>query len=334
MTKRSSHLKCSRTVKDDEFYSRIEDIREELQHYEIELRGSKIYCNCDDYTKSQFYSYFKDRFIELDLVSVDCTEHSISRTPIHANLQISNGKIVETIRPLAGDGDFASDECKRLMAECDIVCTNPPFSLLRKYFAQVKDSGKLFLISCTINLCSTSEVGKFLIDGSVRYGLNRMKRFDTPEGDAIGNNCSWITNMVSTARKALIPLSNKPHRSYRKFHNYDAISVNSMKDIPDNYYGVIGAPLTFVLKDNQVQFKILGFTDGRVYDNVAPLFRYGDGLFHKVGNPAVKFTSLNSTPTILEEKMPDGNYYTAVGVAGYLKSVYKRVLIKRIEPNG
>lgn len=127
---RNKKLHAARRKKDDEFYTRREDIDRELAHYEDQLRGQIVYCNCDDPDKSQFVAYFRDNFTRLGLKKLIATHFATEAGSAKKLVKTADS---EEITLLSGNGDFRSQECLDLLDECDIVVTNPPFSLFREF---------------------------------------------------------------------------------------------------------------------------------------------------------------------------------------------------------
>lgn len=125
----NKNLQNAKKAKNDEFYTRYEDIEKEITHYKDHLKGKWIYSPCDDYRWSNFKVYFKEHFEELGLKHYTCTCYDIGDGAWRYDYDGVN----ETITKLEGNGDFRSEECTRIKNECDIVVTNPPFSLFREF---------------------------------------------------------------------------------------------------------------------------------------------------------------------------------------------------------
>ena len=138
MAKNNTNLSKARKAKNDEFYTRYEDIENEVQHYADELKGQWIYCPCDDYEWSNFVKYFKDNFSRYELKHMTATHIHMDGTPSE---RYDYDGVNETITMLTGNGDFRSEECTKIKNECDIVITNPPFSLFRQFINWLKDEG-------------------------------------------------------------------------------------------------------------------------------------------------------------------------------------------------
>lgn len=164
------------------------------------------------------------------------------------------------IKPLKGDGDFRSQECIELLKEVDIVVTNPPFSLFREYLAQLVDYDKKFLILGNINTISYKESFELIKANKLWLGYNTVRHFKKPNGTMYETaRTFWYTNLEITKRQEELILYKKYiPKDYPKFENYNAINVNKTKDIPMDYKGAMGVPITFVNKYNPDQFEIIG----------------------------------------------------------------------------
>ena len=138
MKRNNSNLHKARKAKNDEFYTRYEDIENEVQHYADELKGQWIYCPCDDYEWSNFVKYFKDNFNRFQLKRLTATHIHMDGTPSE---RYDYDGVNETITMLTGNGDFRSEECTKIKNDADIVITNPPFSLFRQFINWLKDEG-------------------------------------------------------------------------------------------------------------------------------------------------------------------------------------------------
>ena len=138
MVNRNEHLHKAKKAKNDEFYTRYVDIEKELSHYKDQLQGKWIYSPCDDYRWSNFPKYFKDNFKDLNLKHYTSTCYDIGEGAWRYDY---DGE-TETITQLEGNGDFQSEECTQIMKDCDIVITNPPFSLFRQFIKWLNYDGE------------------------------------------------------------------------------------------------------------------------------------------------------------------------------------------------
>lgn len=294
MCAKNGQLGKAKRDKKDEFYTQLCDIERELVHYKEHFRGKTVLCNCDDPRVSNFFHYFSYNFEFLGLkklISVcyknqdrDLFSTNVAERAIWLEYEgDKNGNRIPDpeeigIRYLDGDGDFRSEECIELLKQADIVVTNPPFSLFREYIAQLVSYGKKFLIVGSQNAVVYKEVFHLLMDNSVWLGYNcgdmsfrvpdnyeaRETRFWIDEKGAkwrsLGNIC-WFTNLdIKKRHEEMILYRPYDPEAYPKYVNFDAINVDKTADIPCDYDGVMGVPITFMDKYNPNQFEILGIS--------------------------------------------------------------------------
>lgn len=287
-------------AKKDEFYTQLVDIENELRHYRTHFKGKTVLCNCDDPRVSNFFHYFSYNFESLKLKKLittcyknqqrDLFSQNDSQRAIYLEYKgDKNGSRLPDpeeigIKTLQGDGDFRSDECIKLLKKADIVVTNPPFSLFREYVAQLMEYEKKFLIIGNQNAITYREIFSLLKENKIwlGYGFGDM-RFKVPEyfepretrfwvdengqkWRSLGNIC-WFTNLdISKRHEDLVLYKQYTPQEYPKYDNYDAINVNKTAEIPADYDGVMGVPITFLDKFNPDQFEIVGI-DRYVKDN-------------------------------------------------------------------
>ena len=297
MTRKANHslLDLAKRNKRDEFYTLYPDIERELTHYASHFKDKVIFCNCDDPRTSNFFKYFADNFHVLGIKKIICSCYR-KYDPDLFNPSLEHGFYYEytgseDIIPDAddlirfnGDGDFRSDESISLLRETDIVITNPPFSLFREYIKQLAAHRKKFLVISSINAITYKEVFTLIQGNRVWLGINfgrGISGFSVPEDyelygtetrtDSEGrkiispNNCLWLTNLDNFKRHEFIPLKRRyfgNETEYPHYDNYPAINVDRTEDIPFDYAGVIGVPITFLHKYSPEQFEILGFRKG------------------------------------------------------------------------
>ena len=287
-------LSSSRKVKNDEFYTQLYDIENELQHYQKHFRNKTILCNCDDPYVSNFFKYFSLNFEKIGLKKLITTCYKSQKADNFSQYDSdkaikleyegdkNNNKIPEPdeigIFHLESDGDFRSKECIKILKQVDIVCTNPPFSLFREYIEQLVKYKKKFLVIGTWNAVAYGEIFKLIKDNKIWIGINSNRNFSgfvvphnysspgeethiDEDGNKViftGHNC-WFTNLDTKKRhEDLLCHVTYNKEEYPKFDNYDAINVNYVKDIPVNYKGEIGVPISFMDKFNPDQFEIIG----------------------------------------------------------------------------
>ncbi len=293
-------LHIAKSSKKDEFYTQLSDIESELQHYQEHFQNKVVFCNCDDPRNSNFFKYFAYNFEKLGLKKLITTCYENQETDLFNEEKVENAVFLEYtgdkngnkipdieeigIKPLKGDGDFRSKESIDLLKQADIVVTNPPFSLFREYVEQLVKYEKKFLIIGNINALTYKEIFKLIKDNKAWLGINMgrgISGFIVPkdyelfgtetrideDGNRIvaTNNCLWLTNLDTFKRHEDIVLTKKYYGSeieYPKFDNYDAINVNKTQDIPMDYEGVVGVPITFLHKYNPEQFELIKFRKG------------------------------------------------------------------------
>jgi hypothetical protein len=293
----NSSLGGARTAKKDEFYTQLTDIERELKHYKAQFKGKVVYCNCDDPAVSQFFHYFSYNFEHLELKKLITTCYRSQATDLFSQGESEQAIYLEYegdkdgdrvpgpdeigVKSLKGDGDFRSQEAIELLKEADIVVTNPPFSLFREYVAQLIEYDKKFLIIGNMNAITYKEIFPLIKENKVWLGVTRTgtgsmwfrvnddapaktgQRVDEDgvRYQTIGNS-AWFTNMDTSKRhEELILYETYSPEKYPTYDNYDAIEVGKVAEIPVDYAGVMGVPITFLGKHNPKQFEILGNMD-------------------------------------------------------------------------
>lgn len=283
----NASLQRAKDAKDDEFYTTYDDIKKELVNYAKYFKGKVIYCNCDDHNgiglgtpKSNFLKYLADNFEAFKIKKVIAThyEKDTNSSTMYILDKDNTGDGITCFEdiseiPLKGNGDFRSSECVELLKQADIIITNPPFSLFREYVAQLMEYHKKFLIIGNDNCRTYKEIFPLIKENKFWCGLNHVKQFYKPDG-SIKNfgNVSWYTNLENSKRNERITTGKKYYgfeKMYPKYDNYDAINVDKVNDIPMDYFGVMGVPITFLDKYNPEQFEIIGATEseGKGFSN-------------------------------------------------------------------
>ena len=287
MTK-NNNLHTAKATKNDEFYTQLEDIENELKYYKDYFKGKVVYCNCDGFLneeKSNFFVYFSLNYEFLGLKGLICTKYNPNgkgrKYEYYGDLNGNNYPDEEEIftSDLEGDGDFRSEECIELLKKCDIVCTNPPFSLFRQYVAQLFEYNKDFLIIGNVNAISYKEVFPLIKENKMWLGVSSFNKgmyfgvpddytyADTYKFDRERNgkkvmrvsSICWFTNLDHKKRHEELVLYKKYNEEeYPKYDNYDAIEVSKVTDIPMDYEGIMGVPITFLDKYCPEQFEIVG----------------------------------------------------------------------------
>lgn len=291
-------LQKAKKSKSDEFYTQLCDIERELQYYQDSFADKVVYCNCDDPRTSNFFRYFATNFHKLGLKKLIASCY-VEDTFDLFNIQESekgfyceyNGESGSHFNPsnievayFKGNGDFRSQECIELLKQSDIVVTNPPFSLFREFVAQIVKYDKQFLIIGNVNAITYKEIFDLIQKDKVWLGVNLgrgISGFIVPEHyDLYGtevsvnsegqtiiatNNCLWLTNLELKQRNEELDLSKEyagNENDYPKYDNCDGINVNKTQDIPKDYNGLMGVPITFLHKYNPAQFEIVKFRKG------------------------------------------------------------------------
>lgn len=283
----NKNLNKAKEAKKDEFYTQLEDINNELRHYREHFRGKTVLCNCDDPRVSNFFKYFAYNFEFLGLKKLIATcyknqdvnlfSEGTSEQAVYLVYEgdkngnhIPDDEEIEVL-PLKGDGDFRSAECIEFLKEADIVVTNPPFSLFREYIAQLIKYDKKFLIIGNKNSVTTKEIFPLFQNNRIWSGFTPWTGgmwFETNGGfydkEINGKTLSnvpaiWLTNLDHKKRhEDIILYKTYSPEEYPTYFNYDAIEVAKTADIPMDYEGYMGVPITFLDKYNPDQFEIIG----------------------------------------------------------------------------
>lgn len=293
---KNKNLHKAKSGKKDEFYTQLSDIENELKHYKEHFKDKVIYCNCDDPRVSNFFHYFSYNFEKLGLKklittcyksqSADLFSQNDNEKAIYLEYNgDKNGNNIPDVNEigihyLEGDGDFRSKESIELLKKADIVITNPPFSLFREYVSQLIEYDKKFIIVGHQNAITYKEIFKLIKDNKIWLGygfrggaghfINKhyedyATATDRKEGMIRVSGVVWFTNLNIKKRDDDLILYESYYGNedkYPKYDNYDAINVDKTKDIPFDYDGVIGVPITFLDKYNPKQFEIVKFRKG------------------------------------------------------------------------
>ena len=288
----NSALTAAKAAKKDEFYTQLTDIEKELAHYKKHFKGKTVLCNCDDPSVSNFFKYFALNFEFLGLKRLITTCYKNQEMDLYStNTDVKavcliydgdkNGNHVPDadeigVKPLRGDGDFRCKECIELLKQADIVVTNPPFSLLREYVSQLIKYEKKFVIIGNQNAITYKEIFSLIKENKLWLGYKNGDMAFTVPADyepkktrywqdetgqkwrSMGNIC-WFTNLdIQKRHEDLILYKKYTPEEYPKYDNYDAINVDKVAEIPCDYDGIMGVPITFLDKYNPDQFEIIG----------------------------------------------------------------------------
>ena len=352
MANTNSKLHSAKKNSKDEFYTQIVDIENELRQYKQHFAGKTVLCNCDDPRVSNFFKYFALKFKDLGLKRLIATCYKnqdidlFSQNECEAAVYIIYDGIpgidhIPTadeieVKPLKGDGDFRSQECIELLKQADIVCTNPPFSLFKEYVAQLMQYNKKFLIIGHQNALTYKDCFNYIKDNKMWLGYgfkggatHFISRYeDTASG---GNHVDgmirvsgvvWFTNLeIAKRHEDLILYKHYTPEEYPYYDNYYyAINVNKTTDIPMDFDGLMGVPITFMDKYNPDQFEIVTLGIGE--DNFTPTKFYG-----KFKNAETGEYTNDKRDYLLYVKNPAGKYLTEEGYR--VEKLYARIIIRR-----
>ena len=377
----NSNLTSAKRTKNDEFYTQYRDIEKEISAY-LEfnpdvLRDKTLLLPCDDPEWSNFTKFFAQNFGAFGLKKLISTSYAADSKTNGAGYQPTlfesesekfdrektnvRGKIFTLTRDmtqdgkidvndldweyLAGDGDFRSDEVRKLRDESDIVITNPPFSLFREFLAWLVEAEKQFLIIGNMNAITYKEVfplikqnklwlGNGFHAGNAYFSVSSDREYasgvyDETTGLVKFRNCCWFTNIDHARRYQPLPLMTmednlkyskhkelKGKQAYERYENYDAIEVSFTDAIPSDYSGVMGVPISFLDKYSPEQFEILGMCENEdLYNMKTKVYT----------TPECKKAYLNKFD---KKGVYDLNASGVVIRDGLLEKVYQRILIK------
>lgn len=306
MANENSGLHSAKRNKKDEFYTQIADIEREMHHYRRHFKGKVVYCNCDDPYVSAFFEYFTKNFEFLGLKKLITTCYKSQRLDLFSQSDAEQAIKLEYtggaknslptpkdigITALKGDGDFRSQECIQILNEADIVVTNPPFSLFSEYVAQLASLDKKFIIIGHQNAITYKDVFPLIKENKMWLGFGfkrNMAHFIAPHYDDTASDADhregmirvsgvvWYTSLDHRKRHEemiLVKRYRGNESSYPQYDNYNAIEVSKTQDIPMDYAGAMGLPITFLTKYNPDQFEIIGCS-----------YSYGEPIgYHKEG---------------------------------------------------
>jgi len=380
-------LSNAKSAKQDEFYTQLGDISNELKYYKAHLRGKTILCNCDDPYESNFFKYLALNFNTLGIKKVIATSYTkssivggqlplldieglkpdgkepyaieIQEVPDQRRRGTTDITDVEYLLKhdansawaLQGDenysgGDFRSRECVKLLETADIVITNPPFSLFREYITLLVAHQKKFVILGNQNSLTTKEIFELVhqqklwlgnTDGDMAFKVPdsypaKDTRFWIDETGqkwrSFGTMC-WLTNLDLAKRHEELPLYKRyTPDEFPTYDNFDAIDVSAYKDIPADYFGVMGVPLGFLTRHNPDQFKILGIT--KTWFGMATK-KYPTQTQISASGSKSEVSKLNDGAAIRVSAPPSAKTYYKVGRHCFIQT-YPRILIRRKGP--
>lgn len=309
MASKNTNLHSAKKAKNDEFYTQLCDIENEMKYYKDFFKGKVVYCNCDDARESNFFKFFSKKFHDYGLKKLITTGYKEDGKGVvlvyegdkNGNNRVDDEEIITT--ELKGNGDFRSEECIEFLKEADVVVTNPPFSLFREYVGQLMEYGKNFLIIGPQNAVTYKEIFPLLKDNKMWWGTDCIRWFIVSEkmgkttkinynGETIaeGDRSRWWTNIPHNRRNTPLDLYKRySNEYYPKYDNYDAIEVSKVAEIPMDYEGVMGVPITFLDKYCPTQFEIIGLMSGAQgnplingNDGRAKFYSNGKGVYARI----------------------------------------------------
>ena len=287
----NSNLNTAKKAKNDEFYTRYDDIEAEVMKYRKYFRDKVVYLPCDDpiEKKSEFWSFFVNNFDAFGIKKLIATHYDENGKTYKIWIDTDNsgdGYIDDADalqEELIGNGDFRSPECTAILNECDIVCTNPPFSMFREFVDWIFTAKKQFLIIGNNNAITYKEIFPLIKDNQmwVGYTANKTCIFRVGEGYTFDDRITkqindgnyygkvpavtWFTNLPNTKRNEEMVLTASYYANpdaYPHYDNYDGINVDRLSQIPKDYEGAMGVPITIIDSYNPEQFEIIKFRKG------------------------------------------------------------------------
>ena len=271
MSKNNNSFHDAKRIKNDEFYTRIEDIENELKHYKKYFKGKTILCNCDDPLESNFFVYFRNNFELFELKELITICYKSNNIDLFSQNESEKGIVLtyrghgnKDILNLKGNGDFNNQECIEILKKCDIIVTNPPFSLFKEFLAQLIEYKKDFIFISPIGNIAYKETFPLIKNNKIWWGVTNPKSFKQPDGSFKNfGNIVWYTNLEHNRRnEELILYKTYNKEEYSKYDNIDIINIDKTLDIPIDYKGEMAVPISFLGKYNPDQFEITGYHNG------------------------------------------------------------------------
>lgn len=329
------NLNKAKKEKNDEFYTQFIDVEKEMMYYKQHFKNKVVFCNCDDPTYSAFWKYFHLNFEILGLKKLISTHYDKNKSTYKMEYTGGDDNDIKVgiKTQLESNGDFRNQECINILKESDIVVTNPPFSLFREYVAQLIEHNKKFIIIGNMNALTYKDIFPLICDNKLWLGYNSPTKFNMPNGMTKKVLCRWFTNLDYDARHEKLILWKKyTPEEYPKYDNYDAININKVADIPYDYDGMMGVPITYLDKYNHNQFEILGLLQSSTDEQAGtPNLRYYNDF--KEMRQDMTYTGAsggkaNGHP-VVQGKSAKGNFLYNPITKEYVHSVYARILIRK-----
>ena len=292
--------------KDDEYYTLKEDVEKIVDSFKEHINGKFVFCNCDDPLLSNFCKYFREHFEELGLkrlVSIGISGNVYDSDKGDSVFHIDNGS-------------FDGEKSLSVLQECDIVITNPPFSLFRKYFDVVYGSGKDFVIVSSNLSCIYHNIRHKVVDGQVFF-------YDGIIGKKFLHDGKIKIIEVRICSNIKIKPSKTKTVRFRKYYNCDAIDVVRLRDIPHDYYGNVGVSASALPNIDFSEFQLVGFGDEVCTKIYVEKFNNGK---HSI--------SLNYKQLLIEigeDELDNYKTYYKTADGKFLIMPFSRVIIRRIK---
>lgn len=273
---RNSSLHKAKMVKNDEFYTRYEDVVAECEHYDF--TGLHVMCPFDDPEWSAFYKYFDDNYARLGLAGLTCTHRTFDGSPSYA--LVRDGGAPTRRVDLVRDGDFFTLEVNKLTQQCDVAVSNPPFSLWRKIFQNLMEwDMKFLLVGSNMSPAYSNVIPEFM-NGNIHLGFTNISKFIT-DSSLMSLNSHWYTNLPSLPHYCELPASKHYNPDdYPMILNCSmpVINVNKCVDIPVDYDGVMAVPVSFIEYCDPSKFRLLGSTSYNQIGAPSDLYINVDGV--------------------------------------------------------
>ena len=276
MAKKNDTLHSAKTAKNDEFYTQITDIEQEIGNYRKHFKDKIIYMPCDNPEWSNFWHVLKNQYIYLHYKKIIATFYNGIIDTDKQPYKLEYDGVNDTKTFLEGNGDFRSEECTAILQESDIVITNPPFSLFREFVKWIMDADKKFLILGNKNAITYKEIFPYLKENKMWLGYTSTETFGISDGEItekVNGLCRWFTNLDIKKRHDTLEtgcLYDDDPSKYPTYDNYNAINCDKTNEIPDDYDGLIGVPITFLDKHCPAQYEIIdGIGRYSILDNEA-----------------------------------------------------------------
>ena len=342
-------LEKAKKAKYDEFYTQYSDVDNTLTKYKEYFTHKIVYCNCDNPIISAFWKYFHINFSSLGLKKLIATYYTQEIAYKCEYIGGCDDDIkVYSKTPLQNNGDFRDTECVDILKSADIVITNPPFSLFREFIKLLYNNSKKFIVVSPLTALAYLDVfpyikaNEFFVDDELKY-FDVTKEYadylikNRPSGYRIINGvikasvtCVWLTNLYIQKQNCIHNSSvyYAPEK-FERYDNFDAINIDKLSDIPCDYNGVMGVPITYLRVHNPLLFEIIGIIKEFDMPSIEKYRTkiYTNPLYVKQ-NSTEKVSNINTSPMIRCKDSVE-EYYTADNIAYKLRLLFHRVLIRR-----